>query len=62
MKKQQGLPADDVLQYEAEQTACLLFNDLHPDAPMRTLTPYEQATAEIEAQEPMPDAPPVAPP
>ncbi len=27
---------------------------------MRPLTPYEDATAEIEMQEPMPDAPPVS--
>ncbi len=62
MKKQQGLPADKILQYEAEQNARLLFNELHPDAPMRTLTPYEEATAEIEVQKPMSDEPPVAPP
>ncbi len=62
MKKQQGLPADDILQYEAERNTCLLFNELHPDALMQTLTPYEEATAEIEAQKPMLDEPLVAPP
>ncbi len=62
MKKQQGLPANEILQYEAERNTHLLFNELHPDALMRTLTPYEEATAEIEVQRPMPDAPPVVPP
>ncbi len=60
MKKQQGLPADEILQYEAEQNARLLFNELHPDAPMRILIPYEEAA--VEPQEPMLDEPPVAPP
>ncbi len=50
MKKKQGLPADDVLQYEAERHARLLFNDLHPDTPMQILTPYEDALAEIDIQ------------
>ncbi len=62
MKKQQGLPADDVLQYEAEQNARLLFNDLHPDTPMWPLTLYEDALTKIDTQQPMPDEPPVAPP
>ncbi len=62
MKKQQGLLADKILQYEAERNAHLLFNELHPDAPMWRLTLYEEATAEIEAQKPMPDEPLVAPP
>ncbi len=62
MKKQQGLLADEILQYEAERNARLLFNELHPDAPMQTLTLYEEATAEIEVQKPMSDEPPVAPP
>ncbi len=60
MKKQQGLPANEILQYEAERNARLLFNELHPDAPMWTLIPYEEAA--IETQELMPDEPPVAPP
>ncbi len=29
MKKQQGLPADDILQYEAERNAHLLYNEVH---------------------------------
>ncbi len=60
MKKQQGLPANEILQYEAERNAHLLFNELHPDAPMQVLIPYVEAT--IETQGPMPDEPPVAPP
>ncbi len=35
MKKQRNLPADDILQYEAEQNTRLLFNEIHQDAPMR---------------------------
>lgn len=62
MKKQRGLPADDILQYEAEWDTCFLWNKIHLDAPVRVLTPYEEATAEIEIQEPMPDEPPVPPP
>ncbi len=60
MKKQQGLPADEILQYEAEQNPRLLFNELHPDTLMWTLTPYEEVT--IESPRPMPDKPLVAPP
>ncbi len=59
MKKQQGFPADEILQYEAERNTCLLFNELHPDTLMWTLTPYEEATAEPETLIPMPDEPPV---
>ncbi len=62
MTKQKDLPADHILQYEAEWNTCLLYNKLHPDNPIRPLTPYEDATAEIEIQEPMPDTPLVAPP
>ncbi len=61
MKKQQGLPAaDEILQYEAERNTCLLFNELHPDTLMRTLTPYEEATIPVPQQ--MLDEPPVFPP
>ncbi len=60
MRKQKGLPADDILQYEAEQNSRLLFNEIHPDNPMQALTLYENITAEIEIQEPMPDEPLVA--
>ncbi len=62
MKKQRGLPVDDILQYEAERNAHLLYNEIHPDALMWILTLYEEVTAEIEIQEPMPDELPVAPP
>ncbi len=62
MNKQRNLPADDILQYEAEQNARLLYNELHPNTPMQVLTPYEKITAEIKIQEPMPDEPPVPPP
>ncbi len=62
MKRQRGIPADDILQYKAERNAHLLYNKIHPDAPMWVLTLYEDITAEIEVQEPMPDEPPVASP
>ncbi len=62
MKKQQGLPADEILQYKAERNARLLFNELHPDAPMRILTPYEEATAKTETPRPIPDEPLIASP
>ncbi len=62
MNKQRNQPADNILQYKAERNTCLLFNKLHPDNLIRPLTPYEQATAEIEIQEPMLDEPLVAPP
>ncbi len=61
MKKQRGLPADDILQYKAERNTHFLWNEIHPDALMRELTPYKEATAEIEIQEPMLDEPPVPP-
>ncbi len=61
MNKQNNLPADHILQYEAERNTHLLYNKLHPSTLMRPLTPYEDATAEIGIQEPMPDAPLVAP-
>ncbi len=60
MKKQQGLPVNEILQYEAEQNTHLLYNELHPDTLMQTLTPYEEAT--IPAPQQMPDEPPVFPP
>ncbi len=53
MNRQKNLPADNILQYEAEQNAHLLYNELHPDNPMQVLTPYEDITAKIEIQEPM---------
>ncbi len=62
MKKQRGIPADEILQYEAERNTRLLFNEIHPDAPMRVLTLYEEATAQLKIQQPMVDEPLVAPP
>ncbi len=62
MKKQQGLPADDILQYEAERNTCLLYNEVHQNAPMEPLAPYEEIVVEADIQMPMPDEPPVPPP
>ncbi len=62
MNKQRNLPADDILQYKAERNARLLYNKLHPNAPMRVLTPYKKITAKIEIQQLMSDEPPVPPP
>ncbi len=62
MKKQRGIPADDILQYEAERNACLLYNEIHRNAPMEVLAPYEEIVAEANIQMPMPDKPPVSPP
>ncbi|PBK87583.1 hypothetical protein ARMGADRAFT_1034780 [Armillaria gallica] len=62
MKKQRGLPSDDILQYEAERNTRFLWNDLHPKDPREELPPYEEATIEIEPQEPMPYEPLVSPP
>ncbi len=62
MKKQRGFPADDILQYEAERNARLLFNEVHRNVPMEELAPYEDIVAEADIQMPMPDEPPVPPP
>ncbi len=65
MNQQRGLPSDQILQYKAGRNACLLYNKIHRDAPMRVLSPYRRITIdlpEIEIQEPMPDKPLVAPP
>ncbi len=62
MKKNRGLPADDILQYEAEWNARLLYNEVHRNAPMELLAPYEDVVAEADIQMPMPDKPPVPPP
>ncbi len=34
------VPVNSILQREAGQYASLLYNDVHPEAPMRVLTPY----------------------
>ncbi len=59
MKKQQGLPADDILQYEVEQNARLLYNKIHRNALMEVLAPYEDIVTEADIQMPMPGEPPV---
>ncbi len=62
MKKNRNLPADKILQYEAERNAWLLYNEVHLDAPMVPMAPYEDVVAEADIQMPMPDKPPVPPP
>ncbi len=62
MKKNRGLPADDILQYEAERNARLLYNEVHRNTPMEEFKPYEDVVAEADIQLPMPDSPPVPPP
>ncbi len=61
MKKNRGLPADDILQYEAEWNARLLYNEIHLNAPMVPMAPYEDIMAEADIQMLMPDKPPVPP-
>ncbi len=62
MKVNRNLPADDILQYEAERNAHLLYNEVHLDAPMVPMAPYEDVVAEADIQLLMPDEPPVIPP
>ncbi len=62
MKKNRGFPADDILQYEAERNAGLLYNEVHLNTPMEPMAPYEDVVAEANIQLPMPDEPPVSPP
>ncbi len=62
MKRNRGLPADNILQYEAEWNTCLLYNEVHLDTPMEPMAPYEDIVAEADIQLPMPDEPPVPPP
>ncbi len=61
MKKNRGLPADDILQYKAERNTRLLYNEVHLAVPMEPLAPYEDVVAEADIQLPMPDEPPVPP-
>ncbi len=42
MKKNRGLPCDDILQYEAEWNARLLYNEVHRNAPIEEFPPYEE--------------------
>ncbi len=62
MKKNRNLPADDILQYKAERNARLLYNEVHLNAPMAPMAPYEDIVAEADIQMPLPDEPPVPPP
>ncbi len=62
MKMNRNLPADDILQYEVERNARLLYNEVHLDAPMEPMAPYKDVVAEADIQMPMPDEPPVPPP
>ncbi len=62
MRKIRGLPADEILQYEAERNARFLWNSLHWQNVMEEFPPYEEEAREAEIQEPMPDAPPIPPP
>ncbi len=62
MKKNRGLPCDDILQYEAERNARLLYNEVHQNAPIEEFPPYEDIVVEADIQLPMPDEPPVPPP
>ncbi len=62
MKKNRGLPCDDILQYEAERNARLLYNEVHRNAPIEEFPPYEDIVVKADIQLPMPDEPPVPPP
>ncbi len=62
MKKNRGLLADDILQYEAERNARLLYNEVHRNATMEPMAPYEDVVVEADIQMLMPDEPPVPPP
>ncbi len=62
MKKNQGLPCDDILRYEAERNARLLYNEVHRNAPIEEFPPYEDIVEAADIQLPMPDEPPVPPP
>ncbi len=62
MKKNRGLPCDDILQYEAERNARLLYNEVHRNAPIEELAPYEEIVEAADIQLPMPDEPPIPPP
>ncbi len=60
------IPCDNILRGEAGQYASLLYNDVHPEAPMRVLSPYRSVhldlPPDIEIPGPMPDEPPQPPP
>ncbi len=48
MKMNRNLPADNILQYEAERNARLLYNEVHLNAPMEPMAPYEDVVAEAD--------------
>ncbi len=69
MKKNRNLPADSILQYEAERNAHLLYNEVHLDAPMvthgslqsrcsRSRHPNADAQRTTSTNLPMPQSPP----
>ncbi len=43
MKKNRGLPADEILQYEAEWNARLLYNEVHLNTPMEPMPPTKKS-------------------
>ncbi len=63
---ERNIPCNNILQGEAGRYASLLYNDVHPDAPMRVLSPYRpihlNLPLDIEIPGPMLDEPPQAPP
>ncbi len=50
MKKNRNLPADEILQYEAERNARLLYNEVHLNAPMAPMAPYKDIVTEADIQ------------
>ncbi len=63
---EKGITVDNILQHDAGQNACLLYNEIHPEAPMRVLSPYQRIMInllpDIKIQKLMPDEPPVPSP
>ncbi len=60
------IPCDNIPQRDTGWYASLLYNNVHPGAPMRVLSPYQpihlDLPPEIKTQDPMLDKPPVFPP
>ncbi len=42
MKKNRGLPCDDILRYEAERNARLLYNEVHRNTPIEEFPPLRR--------------------
>ncbi len=63
---ERNILCDNILRGEASQYASLLYNNIHPEAPMRVLSLYWPVhldlLPDIEIQEPMPDEPLQPPP